>query len=120
MALAAEFGDLRLVLPFAALERVVPMPLLHPAPAAGRCALGYGVAAEAPVLVLDRPGAEAPLLRLAGPQPVALAVSHVTGLRRIPEHLIAAVAGEHLVSAVVAMGESPLPICRGAMLGALR
>ncbi|MBU8538002.1 chemotaxis protein CheW [Falsiroseomonas tokyonensis] len=262
LALAAELGGLRLVLPFALLERVLPMPVLRPAPAAGAAALGYAVAAGAPVLVLDpawllqadrpvaaagllvlfrhggrrlglpcdrigpaRPGeatllprleaaaeelvvaplaeasappppepsralllcaaggqafalpveevvavippiapspapglaehpihgfrgvtahrgdvlpvldgglrlgatevlgrhaAEAPLLRLAGAPPVALAVSHVTGLRRIPERLIAAVAGEGLVSAVVAMAEAPLPVCRAAVLGALK
>jgi len=268
MALAAELGTLRLVLPFAALERVVPMPVLRPAPAAGACALGYAVAAGAPVLVLDagwlmqgetepqpaallvlfrhggrrlglpcnrigparageatlahrldqvaealtaaplaeatvppaptptralllcsaggqafalpveevvavippqaptpapeglpaefrgvtarrgfrgvaahrgdvlpvldgglrlgaaavlgHAGAMAPLLRLAGTPAIALAVSHVTGLRRIPEHDIAAVAGEGLVSAVVAMGDQPLPVCRAAVLGAFR
>ncbi|MGK7861825.1 chemotaxis protein CheW [Falsiroseomonas sp. E2-1-a4] len=259
MALAAELGALRLVLPFAALERVVPMPVLRPAPAAGACALGYAVAAGAPVLVLDAgwlmqaetevpqasllvlfrhggrrlglpctrigparageatlahrldqvaealtaaplaeaaappaptptravllcsaggqafalpveevvavippqaptpapeglppefrgvaahrgdvlpvldaglrlgglpvlgwQGAVAPLLRLAGTPAVALAVSHVTGLRRIAEHDIAAVAGEGLVSAVVAMGDQPLPVCRAAILGATR
>lgn len=263
MALAAELGSLRLVLPFAALERVVPMPVLRPAPAAGACALGYAVAGGAPVLVLDAgwlmqapaadsqqagllvlfrhggrrlglpctrigparageptlahrldqvaealtaaplaeattppapaptralllcragghafalpveevvavvppmaptpapeaaegllpgfrgvaahrgdvlpvfdaglrlggdpvlgwPGAVAPLLRLAGALAVALAVCHVTGLRRIAEHDIAAVAGEGLVSAVVAMGDQPLPVCRAAMLVATR
>ncbi|WP_439594988.1 chemotaxis protein CheW [Falsiroseomonas sp.] len=262
VALAAELGALRLVLPFALLERVVPMPVLRPAPAAGPCALGYAVAGGAPALVLDpawllqaeapgpeagllvlfrhggrrlglpcarigpaRPGeptllarleaaaedlmvaplaeaaappapepsralllcsaggqafalpveevvavipplapspaperdgqpirgfrgvaahrgevlpvldaglrlgaaevlgqqaAEAPLLRLAGAPPVALAVSQVTGLRRIPERLISAVAGEGLVSAVVALGEAPLPVCRAAVLGAWR
>lgn len=281
MALAAEYGALRLVLPFAALERVVPMPVLRPAPAAGAAALGYAVAAGAPVLVLDAawlmqaeaqtpqqagllvlfrhggrrlglpcsrigparpgeatlshrldqvaealaaaplaeaaappapaptralllcsaggqafalpveevvavvpptaptpapdheeeslpgfrgaaahlgfggaaayrgfrgvaahrgdvlpvldaglrlgampvlgsPGAEAPMLRLVGTPAVALAVSHVTGLRRIPEHDIAAVAGEGLVSAVVTMGDQPLPVCRAAVLGAFR
>ena len=68
--------------------------------------------------VLGWPGASAPLLRLAGLPAVALAVSHVTGLRRIPEQDIAAVAGEGLVSAVVAMGDQPLPVCRTAVLGA--
>ncbi|MGX9965157.1 chemotaxis protein CheW [Roseomonas sp. F4] len=262
-AMAAELGALRLVLPFPALERVVPMPALRPAPAAGPAALGYTVAAGLPALVLDpawllgaetetaeatllvlfrhggrrlglpcarigpaRPGeptllqrldsvaealvvaplaeatvppppepsralllctaggqafalpveevqavippmvptqaphsqgdrelpgfrgiaahrgdvlpvldagerlggafvlaspqAEAPLLRLAGGRPVALAVSQVTGLRRIPERLISAVAGEGLVSAVVALGDVPMPVCRAAVLGAWR
>jgi chemotaxis signal transduction protein len=257
VAMAAELGPLRLVLPFAALERVVPLPPLRPAPGAGVAALGYAVAAEAPVLVLDprwaacvttdpgveptllvlfrhagrrlglpcarigparpgeatlaarlddalsqlaaaplgqavvplapeptrallicaaggqpfalpveevqavipplaptlapegtlsafrgvaahrgdvlpvldagerlglapvlgAPGQEAPLLRLAGLRPVALAVSVVTGLRRIPERLIAAVAGEGMVAAVAEFQGSPLPICRAAVLG---
>jgi chemotaxis signal transduction protein len=258
VAMAAEIGGLRLVLPFAALERVVPMPVLRPAPGAGSAALGYAIAAGAPVMVLDpawaaeapfaeapppgllvlfrhagrrlglpchrieparpgeatlvarldaalaelamaplgqvmappvpepvrallvcaaggqafalpveevqavippmtpsptpegrlsafrgvaahrgdvlpvldagerlglasvlgAPGAEAPLLRLAGARPVALAVSVVTGLRRIPERLIAAVAGEGLVSAIAEFQDAPLPICRAAVLGA--
>lgn len=263
VAMAAEIGGLRLVLPFAALERVVPMPALRPAPGAGAAALGYAVAAGAPVMVLDpawaaestlaeeplpgllvlfrhagrrlglpcqrieparpgevtlvarldralaelaaaplgqvmappvpepvrallvcaaggqafalpveevqavippmtpspapskaefggrlsafrgvaahrgdvlpvldagerlgllsvlgAPGAEAPLLRLAGARPVALAVSVVTGLRRIPERLIAAVAGDGLVSAIAEFQGAPLPICRAAILGA--
>ncbi|MBU8546754.1 MULTISPECIES: chemotaxis protein CheW [Roseomonadaceae] len=263
VALAAEFGALRMVLPFAALERVVPMTELRPAPAAGPAALGYTVAAGAPALVLDpawlmqaeapaipptllllfrhggrrlglpcgrvgparageatlvqrldavaealvaaplaeaalppppepsralllcaaggqafalpveevlavippmaltqaphslgdralpgfrgiaahrgdvlpvldagerlgarfvldSPLAEAPMLRLPGVTPVALAVSQVTGLRRIPERLISAVAGEGMVSAVVALGDAPLPVCRAAVLGAWR
>ncbi len=258
VAMAAEIGGLRLVLPFAALERVVPLPELRPAPGAGTAALGYAVAAGAPVMVLDpawagesplaegpppgllvlfrhagrrlglpchrieparpgeatlvarldaaiaelaaaplgqvlappvpepvrallvcaaggqafalpveevqavippmapspapegrlaafrgvaahrgevlpvldagerlglasvlaTPGTEAPLLRLAGARPVALAVSVVTGLRRIPERLIAAVAGEGLVSAIAEFQDAPLPICRAAILGA--
>lgn len=257
VAMAAELGPLRLVLPFAALERVVPLPPLRPAPGAGVAALGYAVAAEAPVLVLDprwaagvtadpgveptllvlfrhagrrlglpcarisparpgestlaarlddalseleaaplgqavaplapeptrallicaaggqpfalpveevqavippvaptlapegtlaafrgvaahrgevlpvldagerlglapvlaTPGQEAPLLRLAGLRPVALAVGVVTGLRRIPERLIAAVAGEGMVAAVAEFQGAPLPICRAAVLG---
>ncbi|NGM20536.1 hypothetical protein G3576_10960 [Roseomonas stagni] len=265
VAMAAEIGGLRLVLPFAALERVVPLPELRPAPGAGPAALGYAVAAGAPVMVLDpawagdaplaegpdpgllvlfrhagrrlglpchrieparpgeatlvarldaamaelaaapmgqvlappvpepvrallvcaaggqafalpveevqavippiapspapaggesdgrlaafrgvaahrgevlpvldagerlglaavlaTPGAEAPLLRLAGARPVALAVSVVTGLRRIPERLIAAVAGDGLVSAIAEFQDAPLPICRASILGAAR
>lgn len=263
VAMAAEIGGLRLVLPFAALERVVPLPEVRPAPGAGALALGYAVAAGAPVLVLDPawaggaplgedsaptllvlfrhagrrlglpcerieparpgeetlvarldgamaelataplgqelvppapeptralllcaaggqafalpveevqavippmvpspapanteaggrlsafrgvaahrgdvlpvldagerlglapvlawPGAEAPLLRLAGTRPVALAVSVVTGLRRIPKRLIAATAGDGLVSAIAEFQDGPLPICRAAILGA--
>ena len=258
VAMAAELGPLRLVLPFAALERVVPMPPLRPAPGAGIAALGYAVAGGAPVMVLDPgwaaetalppggeapsllvlfrhagrrlglpcvrigparpgeetlavrldsalaalsaapmgqapappmpepsrallvcaagsqpfalpvedvwavippiaptpapegrlsafrgvtahrgdvlpvldagermgltpvlagPGAEAPLLRLTGARPIALAVSMVTGLRRIPERLIAAVAGDGLVAAIAEFQDAPLPICRAAVLG---
>ena len=257
VAMAAELGALRLVLPFAALERVVPLPPIRPAPGAGQAALGYAVAGDAPVLVLDpawaagapadpaieptllvlfrhagrrlglpcarigparpgeatlaarldaalpdllaapmgqvaappppeptrallvctaggqpfalpveevqavipplaptpapegtltafrgvaahrgevlpvldagerlglapvlaAPGQEAPLLRLVGIRPVALAVGMVTGLRRIPERLIAAVAGDGLVAAVAEFQGAPLPICRAAVLG---
>lgn len=261
VAIAAELGALRMVLPFAVLERVVPLPPLHAAPGAGPAALGYAVALGAPVLVLDpawllaavapreeagllvlfrhgerrlglpcarvgpaqareatlmarldaavaeftqaplaeavpapvpepvrslllcvaggqafalpveevlavippvaptaspgmaglgaafrgvaahrgevlpvldaglrmglsavlrHSGTEAPLLRLAGARPVALAVDQVTGLRRIPERLIAAVAGEGLVSAVASLGETPLPVCRAAVLAGWR
>jgi chemotaxis signal transduction protein len=263
VALAAELVGHRMVLPFAALERVVALPALRPAPGAGRAALGYAVAMGAPVLVLDpgwlmaaeaageaasllvlfrhagrrlglpctrvgparageatllarleaaaeelaqaplaeatpppppepmrslllcsaggqafalpveevaavippvsptaapgmaatglgaafrgvaahrgevlpvldagirmglapvlrHAGTEAPLLRLAGARPVALAVEQVTGLRRVPERLIAAVAGEGLVAAVAALGEAPLPVCRAAVLAGWR
>jgi chemotaxis signal transduction protein len=263
VALAAELGGLRMVLPLAALERVVAMPAMQVAPGAGPAALGYAVAAGAPVMVLDpgwllaaeRPAAaagllmlfrhagrrlglpclrvgpaqageatllarldaaadhlmqaplaeavappapepmrsllvctaggiafalpveevlavippvaptaapgmghggmgdafrgvaahrgevlpvldaglrmglaavlrhaetQAPLLRLAGPRPIALAVQQVTGLRRIPERLVAPVAGEGLVSAVVALGEAPLPVLRAAVLAGWR
>jgi chemotaxis signal transduction protein len=101
--------------------------------AAGRAGLGAafrGVAAHRgevlPVLdagvrmglpaVLRHAGAAAPLLCLAGARPVALAVEQVTGLRRVPERLISAVAGEGLVAAVAALGEVPLPVCRAAVL----
>lgn len=68
----------------------------------------------APVLVA--PGSEAPMLRLAGARPVALAVSHVTGLRSIPERLITASAGEGLVAAMATLGEQVVPVCRAAAL----
>ncbi|NKC34624.1 chemotaxis protein CheW, partial [Falsiroseomonas selenitidurans] len=116
-------------------EVLAVIPPVAPTPAPdGRLADFRGVAAHRgdvlPVLdagarlgladVLLDGWTEAPLLRLAGPRPVALAVSQVTGLRRIPERLIAAVASEGLVSAVATQGDAPLPICRAAVLGALR
>lgn len=73
-ALALELGGLRLVLPFAAMERIIDNPPLGAAPRAGaqagRLARGYALQGGAPVLVLDpaelagQPGdgAEAPLL----------------------------------------------------------
>lgn len=66
--------------------------------------------------VLEGPGAEAPMLRLAGARPVALAVSHVTGLRSIPERLITASAGEGMVAAMATLGEQVVPVCRAAAL----
>jgi chemotaxis signal transduction protein len=254
-ALAAELGPLRMVLPFAALERVLPLPALRPAPGAGPAALGLALAAGEPVLVLDparvmeeprpveeaeelvvfrhagrrlglpcirlRParggeatlgprldallpelgpaplggavqpplpepthallfclagtepfalpveeviaaipptspapapagglpgirgvvahrgevlpvldvgdrlglapvlaaGVEAPMLRLAGARPVALAVTQVTGLRRVPERLVTATAGEGAVAAIATVGDQPVPVCRAALLG---
>lgn len=70
--------------------------------------------------VLDGPGAAAvPMLRLAGPRPVALAVGAVTGLRRLPEPCIAPVAdSDGLVAAVAELGDAPLPICSAAALSA--
>jgi hypothetical protein len=70
--------------------------------------------------VLGASGQEAPLLRLALPRPVALAVGGVTGLRRVPERLVAEVGGEGPVAAVATLGDAPLPICRAAVLGAPR
>ena len=52
-ALAAELGALRLVLPFTAMERVIDMPPLRPAPGAGPLTQGYAVAEGEAVLVLD-------------------------------------------------------------------
>ncbi len=67
--------------------------------------------------VLAAPGQEAPLLRLATPRPVALAVAAVTGLRRVPQRLVAEVAGDGPVAAVAALGDVPLLICRARALG---
>ncbi len=52
-ALAIGIGGRRLVLPFAALEHLSPLPGLRPAPGADGLALGYALAEGAPVLVLD-------------------------------------------------------------------
>lgn len=121
--------------PFAvpAEEVVAVLPPLAPSPAPHSRIPGFrGVAAHRgdvlPVLdagerlglspVLAHAGAEAPMLRLGGPRPVALAVAQVTGLRRVPERLIAAVAGDGLVAAIASLQEAPLPICRTAVLGA--
>jgi chemotaxis signal transduction protein len=70
--------------------------------------------------VLAGSGQEAPLLRLALPRPVALAVAAVTGLRRVPNRLVSEVGGDGPVAAVAALGDVPLPICRAAVLGAPR
>jgi chemotaxis signal transduction protein len=67
--------------------------------------------------VLTTPGQEVPLLRLATPRPVALAVAAVTGLRRVPERLVSELAGAGPVAAIAAVGDAPLPICRAAVLG---
>lgn len=112
------------------------IPPLAPAPAPGMRGLGdafRGLATHRgevlPVLdagirlglpaVFAAPGMEAPMLRLATTPPVALAVSQVAGLRRVPDRLIADVAGEGPVGAIAALADAPLPICRAAVLGAL-
>jgi hypothetical protein len=81
--------------------------------------LDAGVALGLPP-VLGGGAQEAPLLRLALPRPVALAVAGVAGLRRVPERLVAEVGGEGPVAAVATLGDAPLPICRAAVLGAPR
>jgi hypothetical protein len=48
---------------------------------------------------------------------VALAVAAVTGLRRVPQRLVAEVAGDGPVAAVAALGDVPLLICRARALG---
>jgi chemotaxis signal transduction protein len=62
-------------------------------------------------------GAAAPMLRLAGARPVALAVTQVTGLRRVPERLVAPTAADGIVAAVASIAEQPVPVCRAAALG---
>jgi chemotaxis signal transduction protein len=62
----------------------------------------------------------APLLRLAGPRPVALAVGAVAGLRRVALPDLAAAAAEGPVAALVAAEGGALPVLRGAVLAGLR
>lgn len=64
--------------------------------------------------------AAGPWVRLVLAQPVALAVSEVLGLRRVPEHAIAPVPGDRLVAALASLLErtdiGPVPICRAAAM----
>jgi chemotaxis signal transduction protein len=76
---------------------------------------GGAVLGGRPVLVA---GAQPPLLRLAGPRPVAVAVGAVLGLRHLPESAIQAVAGDGLLSAVAEHEGRPLVVCRAAALAA--
>ncbi|MCQ4162444.1 chemotaxis protein CheW [Roseomonas sp. GC11] len=77
----------------------------------------------APVLAGPEAAEGLPLLRLAGPAPVALAVSAVLGLRHVPEAAITALppaegagGGEGLVAALAGFQGRPLPVCRAAWL----
>jgi chemotaxis signal transduction protein len=76
---------------------------------------GGAVLGGRPVLVA---GAQPPLLRLAGPRPVALAVGAVLGLRHLPESAIQAVHGDGPLSAIAEHEGRPLVVCRAAALGA--
>jgi chemotaxis signal transduction protein len=58
----------------------------------------------------------APLLRLAIPRPVALAVTQVLGLRSIAADALAPVAGDPLVAALAMLDGRPVPVCRAAAL----
>ena len=58
----------------------------------------------------------APLLRLALPNPVALAVDQVIGLRSIAGDSLAPVAGDTLVAALAMLDGRPVPVCRAAAL----
>jgi chemotaxis signal transduction protein len=62
-----------------------------------------------------RPDMPGPLLRLALPAPVALAVQEVIGLRRVPLAAITLV-GPGLLAAVAGLPDGPLPVCRAAAL----
>lgn len=51
--LAAEIGGCRILLPFAVLRHVLPMPAVRAAPAMPRGIAGYAIAEGAPAVVLD-------------------------------------------------------------------
>jgi chemotaxis signal transduction protein len=59
-----------------------------------------------------------PMLHLGGPHPVALAVSDVLGLRRVPADSFTPVAEDSLVEALVALEGRLVPLCRPAALAA--
>jgi chemotaxis signal transduction protein len=58
----------------------------------------------------------APLLRLALPWPVALAVTQVLGLRSVAADALAPVAGDPLVVALAMLDGRPVPVCHAAAL----
>ncbi|NMJ42896.1 chemotaxis protein CheW [Roseomonas sp. JC162] len=62
--------------------------------------------------------AQAPLLRLALPRPVAVPVERVLGLRALPAALIEAVADDVLVSGLAPLDGMGVRICRAAALPA--
>jgi chemotaxis signal transduction protein len=119
-------------LPVEEVVAVLPAVAPTPAPEGGGAGIRGVVAHRGDVLpvldggarlglppVLGAPGAAAPMLRLAGPRPVALAVTQVTGLRRVPARLVVAAAGDGVVAALATIGDAPVPVCRGAILGDL-
>ena len=61
-------------------------------------------------------GGPVPMLRLQGPQPAALAVSAVLGLRAVPEADIVPVAGEGLAGGVLRLDGAVLPVLRARAL----
>ncbi|WP_419896852.1 chemotaxis protein CheW [Roseomonas sp. USHLN139] len=67
----------------------------------------------APVLA---PGRAVPLLRLAGPQAVALAVTAVLGLRAVPLAGMVALEEGGIVAALLPFQGLPLPVCRAGPL----
>jgi chemotaxis signal transduction protein len=125
--LLAEAGGILFAVAAEEVAAVVPPQAL--APWAGGALQGIAAHRGAVLPVIDggavlggRPvladGAQPPLLRLAGPRPVALAVGAVLGLRHLPDSTIQPVAGEGLLSAIAEHEGRPLVICRAAALAA--
>jgi chemotaxis signal transduction protein len=122
---------LRVAFPAEAVAAVVPPCLPDPPPPGaparvrGLCAhrgevlpvigaaecLGLGDPSPAPAV-------PAPLLRLAGPWPLALRVTEVLGLRRLPPPPCpgAVWPGGDLIEAVALLDGEPLPVCRPSAL----
>jgi chemotaxis signal transduction protein len=125
--LLAEAGGILFAVAADEVTAVVPPQAL--APWAGGALQGIAAHRGAVLPVIDggavlggRPvlaaGAQPPLLRLAGPRPVAVAVSAVLGLRHLPESAIQAVPGDGLLSAIAEHDGRPLVVCRAAALAA--
>ena len=66
--------------------------------------------------VMSERGREVPLLRLAGRNPVALAVNHVSGLRQVPERLLEPVSDHGPAFALAVLGGVQVPVCHAAAL----
>ncbi|WP_131829614.1 chemotaxis protein CheW, partial [Teichococcus deserti] len=62
------------------------------------------------------PGQAVPLLRLAGPQPLALAVTAVLGLRAFPLAGMVPLGEDGVVAALLPFQGLPLPLCRAGAL----
>jgi chemotaxis signal transduction protein len=122
-------GDRAFALPVEEVVAVIAPQRPAPAPAAsGMAGLVAHRGEVLPVLdagrrlalgpVLADARAEAPMLRLVGPRPVALAVSRVAGLRAVERRLVSDVPGDGPIAAIAAL-DGPLPVCRAAALGAV-
>jgi chemotaxis signal transduction protein len=121
--LLCRAGTARFFLPADAVEAVVPPRRPRPLPGGGGLA---GVCAYRGLVLPIRDAAcrlgagamppQPPMLHLAGPHPVALAVSEVLGLRQVPAGDITPVAGNPLVAALVALEGQPVPLCHAAAL----
>ncbi|MFC7555612.1 chemotaxis protein CheW [Pseudoroseomonas wenyumeiae] len=123
--LLCRAGTAHFFLPADAVEAVVPPQCLRPLPGGGGLA---GICVHRGLVLPVRDAARRldagavppapPMLHLAGPHPVALAVSEVLGLRRVPAGGITPVAGDPMVAALVTLDGQPVPLCRAAALAA--
>jgi chemotaxis signal transduction protein len=127
--LVCEAAGATFAVPVEEVEAAIP-PVAPSAAPAGAGARLRGVVAHRgevlPVLdggerlgrapVLAGPGREAPMLRLALPSPVALAVDQVNGLRQVPERLIVATDEPGPAFAIATVGEQRILVCHAAAL----